>query len=58
MGKALACRDLGVDCDWEGKADSLDVLLQQAGAHAAAAHGMTEMSPEMATQLQSAIRDI
>jgi predicted small metal-binding protein len=54
--KTLKCRDVGFDCDGEIRAASAEEVLQQAAAHAKAAHQL-EVTPEMAEQVKSLIRD-
>lgn len=59
MAKQLNCSDLGqVDCTWIGTADTEEELLAQAGAHAAEAHGMTEITPDILAEVKSAIKDV
>jgi predicted small metal-binding protein len=45
MAKTVSCRDVGMDCDFE------------AAEHARTAHNMTEILPEVADKVRSAIRD-
>lgn len=54
--KTLKCRDVGFDCDGEIRAASSEEVLQQAAAHAQAAH-QREVTPELAQQVKSLIRD-
>lgn len=54
--KTLKCRDVGFDCDGEIRAASTDEVLQQAAAHAKAAHQL-EVTPELAEQVKRLIRD-
>ena len=44
-------------CTWEGRGDSEMEVLMQAAEHAKAAHNLTDISPEMISQVRSAIRD-
>jgi predicted small metal-binding protein len=54
--KTLRCSDAGFDCQGEIHAETVEEVLQQAGEHARAEHN-TEVSPEMAEQLKTLIRD-
>jgi predicted small metal-binding protein len=54
--KHLRCRDVGLDCDFEAYGRSDDEVLQKAAAHAARDHGITEMTPELASRVRAAIR--
>jgi predicted small metal-binding protein len=57
MGKTLACKDVGVDCDFviHGK-DESDVL-RQAAAHAKGCHSGVQLTPEVQAKIKSAIRE-
>jgi predicted small metal-binding protein len=57
MGKALACKDVGVDCDFviHGK-DEADVL-RQAAEHAKGCHHNVQMTPEVQAKIRAAIKE-
>lgn len=55
--KMLECRDLGSDCDYKATGDTLEEVLQKAGAHAAEAHGLTNMPPEMLAQVTAMVKE-
>ena len=57
MGKTLRCRDVGVDCDAVIRAETESELMEKVAEHAKEVHGMTEISPEMATKVKAAIQD-
>jgi predicted small metal-binding protein len=57
MAKTLECKDLGMDCDFKASGETLEEVMAAAGAHAATAHGMTSMSPEMMAQVAGAVRE-
>ena len=57
MAKVLRCRDVGIDCNWEGRADTTEALLGKAARHAAEVHNMTEIPEEKLAQVKAAIRD-
>ena len=56
MAKLLRCRDVGPDCDAEVRGETEDEILEQAGAHAHADHGL-EVTPELVGAVRSAIKD-
>ena len=56
MAKILTCRDVGPDCDADVRGDTEDEILEQAGAHAQADHGL-EVTPELVEVVRSAIKD-
>ena len=57
MGKTLACKDVGVDCDFviKGK-DEADVL-RQAAEHATGCHHNVQMTPAVQAKIRVAIKD-
>ena len=57
MAKTISCRDVGVDCDFQAKGETVDEVMQQCAAHAKSAHGFDEIPPELAAKVQSAIRE-
>ena len=56
MAKILRCRDVVPDCDADVRVDTEDEILEQAGAHAQAGHGL-EFTPELVEVVRSAIKD-
>ena len=54
--KTLRCSDAGFDCEGELQAETEEEILSQAQAHALEAHNV-EVTPEMAAQIQTLIRD-
>ena len=57
MSKAYACRDAGMDCDWEESAQTEGELLRLIGKHLAEAHKMTDTSPDLLQQVRKAIKE-
>ncbi len=57
MAKVLRCREVGVDCDFEAKGNSVEEIMQQAERHAKEAHGMDSIPPELVEKVQKAIHD-
>ena len=57
MAKVIRCRDVGVDCDFEARGETIDEVMQQCAVHARADHGIAEIPPELAAMVQGAIRD-
>jgi len=55
--KVLKCGDLMPGCDFHAEGESADEVLQKAAAHAAEAHGITEVTPELAAKVKAAIKD-
>jgi len=57
MAKTLHCNDLGFDCGFVAKADNEQDLLGQVADHAASAHGVSEITPELLEQVKGAIKE-
>ena len=57
MAKSIKCRDVGVDCDFEAKANTVEELMQKCAEHAKTEHGMKDIPPELAAKVQAAIRE-
>jgi predicted small metal-binding protein len=54
-GKHIACNAVVPGCSFTASAATEDELMQKVAEHAAAAHGVTEVSPELAAQVRAAI---
>jgi predicted small metal-binding protein len=55
--KVVNCRDVGVDCDFVAKGETVDDVLRQCGEHARSAHGYADVPPELVDKVKAAIRD-
>ena len=58
MQKRIACEDVVPGCPFTATAATEEELLKKVVAHAAEAHGVTDVTPELAAQVRSAIRDL
>ena len=58
MAKQLACGDVVPGCTYVAKANTEGELMQQVAKHAASAHGVTEITPELLAKVQSAVREV
>ena len=58
MAKSISCKDVGMDCDFTAKADTLEELMQAASAHAKEAHGFDSIPAELLPAVQAAVRDV
>lgn len=54
--KRIACGDIMPGCGWTASADTEEDLLKQVVAHAADGHGVTTVTPELATKVKAAIK--
>ncbi|MHA2232621.1 MAG: DUF1059 domain-containing protein [Candidatus Hodarchaeales archaeon] len=60
MVYTFACRDAGVDCDFVGKGDTKEELLQVAGKHAKEVHAYTDaqlQDPKLMEQFNSLVKE-
>ena len=57
MAKVIRCRDIGVDCDFEVRGETVQELLENCEEHARTAHGMDEIPAELVAKVKAAIRD-
>jgi predicted small metal-binding protein len=57
MAKVVRCREVGVDCDFEARGATEQEVLDKAAEHGRTAHGMQELSPELAAKVRAAIRE-
>ena len=57
MEKRIACTNIMSGCPFTTKAATEEELLKKVMAHASEVHGITELTPELAAKVQSAIRD-
>jgi predicted small metal-binding protein len=57
MTKVVRCRDLGVDCDFEARAETEEEILKKCAEHASKDHNVTEIPPEVVEKIRKAIRD-
>ena len=57
MAKAIRCKDIGVDCDFEAHGETEEQVLQKCAEHAREAHGISEIPPELAEKVRAAMRD-
>jgi predicted small metal-binding protein len=57
MAKVLRCRDVGLDCEGEIRANTEEEILRQAAEHAQTTHNMKDMPPEVVQKVRAAIRD-
>jgi len=57
MTKVLRCADIGVKCDWVGRAATDEELFKLATKHAADEHGMKEIPKELWAKAKAVIKD-
>jgi predicted small metal-binding protein len=57
MAKVLRCRDVGMDCKFEVRAETEEEILKKAVEHAQAVHAMKEIPKEVVEKVRAAIHD-
>lgn len=57
MAYSLACGDVMPGCAATFEADDKDALMGQVSEHAAADHGITEITPEIADAVNGSIKE-
>ena len=57
MAKVVRCRDIGMDCDFEARAETVPDLLQKCAEHAKTDHNMQEIPAELVAKVTAAIQD-
>lgn len=57
MAKVLRCSDMGVNCNWVGRAETEKELFKIASKHAADEHGMMEIPKKLLIKAKAVIRE-
>ena len=57
MAKVLRCRDVGMDCKFEVRAETEEEILKKAVEHAQTVHNMKEIPREVVEKVRAAIHD-
>jgi len=54
---SIACKDVGMDCQFEATAETEDELIKKVAEHVAEVHGMKTISAEMIDKVKRAIKE-
>ncbi len=57
MAKVFRCKDVGVTCGWEARAETEEELLKMIAEHGATEHDIKEITEELKAKVSSAIRE-
>jgi predicted small metal-binding protein len=57
MAKKFACRDIGISCGFEARAQSEPELMEKIAEHARQAHKMTKIDPQTMAKVKAAIKE-
>jgi len=58
MTKQFGCGDVVAGCKFTVTAENEAELMKQVAKHAAAVHGLQEVSPELAAKVKAAIKEV
>lgn len=53
---SFKCRDIGMDCDFEATAETVDELMKKIAEHAKSAHNMETIPSDLLEKVKSAIK--
>jgi len=56
MTQEISCNEVVPGCDWKAEAATEEELMKKVVEHAAEAHGVHKVSPELAEKVKEAIR--
>jgi predicted small metal-binding protein len=56
MEKVIRCKDVGFDCPGVIRAPTEDEAMKKAAEHAKTAHGIKDITPEIAAKVKSVMR--
>jgi predicted small metal-binding protein len=56
MEKVIRCKDVGFDCPGVIRAPTEDEAMKKAAEHARTAHGIKDITPEIAAKVKSVMR--
>jgi predicted small metal-binding protein len=58
VSKRISCGAIVPNCEWTATAETEHALIAKVVAHAADAHGVSQITPELAAQVKAAIKDV
>ncbi len=57
MAKVIRCKDVGFDCPAVIRASTEEQAMKMAAEHAKSAHGIKNITPEIAAKVKGVMRD-
>ena len=57
MAKIINCSDMGSDCAFVARGETLEEVLAVGAEHGKEVHGITEITPEMVEMVKGLVRD-
>ena len=58
MAKSFACKDIGMQCNFQTRANTEEELMQRIAAHAKKAHNMACIDAGTMSKVKAAIREV
>ena len=58
MAKTITCSDIGVDCNFVARGETVEDVFRACAKHGKEAHGFHEIPPELVEKVKAAIRDV
>ena len=56
MAMEIHCSDMGADCDFVARGETLQEALMAGAEHGKAVHGIEEITPEMMERVEQVVR--
>lgn len=57
MAKKFACKDIGMSCGFEARAENEQKLMEKIAAHAKSTHNMAKMDAKTMSAVKAAIKE-
>ena len=61
MAFEVACKDLGMSCDFVARGETVEALMEAGAAHGKTGHGMTDaqlQDPKLGEAVKAAVRQV
>ncbi len=56
MSYSFRCKDIGMNCGFEARADKQEELMPVIQAHAKGSHGINEITPDLMNKVKAAVK--
>ena len=57
MAKVIYCSDMGSDCDFVARGETMEEVLKVGAEHGKEVHGINEITPDIVERVKAIIRD-
>lgn len=58
MAMEIHCRDMGADCDFVARGETIEEVLVAGSEHGKAVHNIEKLTPEMMERAQQVVRSV